>query len=210
VRRADTIAKRIENIKTELPLTSDKAIIEPSKLVVASLLLQLRATVAGTQQLDEEIEKLCTKLPDHKIFAALPGAGKVLSARLLAAFGEQRERFPTAAALQMYVGVAPVTVRSGASHRVHWRWACPKFQRQTFIEWTAQTIPKSFWAKTFYEKQKERGVSHNAAIRALAFKWIRVLWRCWVEQTPYDESRYLGVLLKRHSPLLNFEAQTPN
>jgi transposase len=210
VRRADTIARRIDNIKTEVPLTSDKAVIEPSKLVVAALLLQLRAMVEGIQCLDEEIEKLCTKLPDHKIFAALPGAGKVLSARLLAAFGERRERFPTAAALQKYVGVAPVTVRSGTSHRVHWRWACPKFQRQTFIEWTSQTIPKSFWAKTFYDRQKERGASHNAAVRALAFKWVRILWRCWVDQTPYNESRYLSALRKRHSPLLNFEAQTPN
>lgn len=122
---------------------------------------------------------------------------------------ERRERFPTAAALQKYVGVAPVTVRSGTSHRVHWRWACPKFQRQTFIEWTSQTIPRSFWAKTFYEKQKERGASHNAAVRALAFKWVRILWRCWVDQTPYNESRYLSALRKRHSPLLNFEAQTP-
>ncbi len=71
---------------------------------------------------------------------------------------------------------------------MHWRWACPKFQRQTFIEWTAQSIPKSFWAKTFYDKQKEGGASHNAAVRALAFKWIRILWRCWVDLTPYDES----------------------
>ncbi len=51
---------------------------------------------------------------------------------------------------------------------------------------------------------------HNAAIRALAFKWIRILWRCWVDRTSYNESRYLSALRKRHSPLLSFEAQTPN
>ena len=49
--------------------------------------------------------------------------------------------------------------------------------------------------------------SHNATLRALAFKWIRILYRCWVDRTPYDESRYLNALQKRQSPLLKFAAQ---
>src|SRR5690606_21682455 len=110
--------------------------------------------------------------------------------------------------LQKYAGVAPVTERSGNSHWVHWRWSCPTFLRQTFIEWTAQTIPRSFWAKTFYERHRAKGASHNATIRALAFKWIRVLWRCWVDRVPYDESRYLDALRKRHSPLLKYAADS--
>src|SRR5690606_5156105 len=112
-----------------------------------------------------------------------------------------------------FVGVAPVNVRSRTSHRVLWRWACPKFQRQTFIEWASQTVPKSFLGKNLLrEAEGARRIKqpHNAAIRALAFKWIRILWRCWVEQTPCDESRYLSALRKHHSPLLNFKAQTRN
>lgn len=54
-------------------------------------------------------------LPDYKLFAALPGAGPALAPRLLVAFGERRERFPNAAALQKYAGVAPVTERSARS-----------------------------------------------------------------------------------------------
>jgi hypothetical protein len=49
---------------------------------------------------------------------------------------------------------------------------------------------------------------HQAALRALAFKWIRTLHRCWLERTPYDESRYLMALQKRHAPLLKFAAQS--
>jgi hypothetical protein len=39
-------------------------------------------------------------------------------------------------------------------------------------------------------------------VRALAFKWIRILFRCWQEKTPYDEAVYLMALQKRGSPLL--------
>ena len=68
-------------------------------------------------------------------------------------------------------------------------------------------MPTSFWAKAFYERHRAKGASHNAAIRALAFKWIRILWRCWVDRVPYDESRYLSALRRRGSPLLSFVAQ---
>src|SRR5205085_815848 len=84
--------------------------------------------------------------------------------------------------------IAPVTERSGNKHWVHWRWACPTFLRQTFVEWTASSISHSFWARAFYDSHRAKGSSHNATIRALAFKWIRILFRCWVDRTPYNES----------------------
>jgi hypothetical protein len=31
-------------------------------------------------------------------------------------------------------------------------------------------------------------------IRALAFKWIRILFRCWKERTPYTEAIYQRAL----------------
>jgi transposase len=206
VRRADVIDRRIEAIRSERPLTSDAAIIEPARLLVEALLPQLRAVSAGIARLDEEIARRCHQLPDFRLFEHLPGAGRVFSARLLAAFGEQRDRFADASAFQKYAGVAPVTERSGNKHWVHWRWSCPTFLRQTFVEWVASSVPHSFWARAFYERHRAKGASHNATIRALAFKWIRVLFRCWVDRVPYDESRYLSALQKRQSPLLKFAA----
>ena len=127
---------------------------------------------------------------------------------MLAAFGERRERFPDAAALQKFAGIAPVIERSGNKSWVHWRYSCSKFLRQTFVEWAAQTVPRSFWAKAFYDSCRARGARHQAALRALAFKWIRILHRCWVDRVPYDESRYLMALQKRSAPLLKHAAQT--
>ena len=210
VRRPTVIDRRIEAITSEQSLTSDPAVIEPSRLFVQALLPQLRAASAGIARLDAEIARRCEQLPDFCLFAELPGAGPVFSSRLLAAFGEQRDRFTDAAAFQKYVGIAPVTERSGNKHWVHWRWSCPTFLRQTFVEWVASSIPHSFWARAFYESHKAKGASHNATIRALAFKWIRILFRCWVDRTPYDESRYLSALQKRQSPLLKFAVLSPS
>ena len=112
------------------------------------------------------------------------------------------ERFNNAAEVQKYGGVAPVTQRSGQSTWTHWRWQCPTFLRQTFVEWSAQTVNKSYWAGLYYHQQRAKGSSHQAAVRALAFKWIRILYRCWKTKTPYDETRYLKALQERGSPLL--------
>lgn len=95
-----------------------------------------------------------------------------------------------------------VSESSGKQHWVLWRMQCPTFLRQTFVEWAALTIPRSFWAKAYYRQQRARGCAHQAAIRALAFKWVRIMYRCWLTRMPYDESTYLNALKRRGSPLL--------
>jgi len=154
------------------------------------------------KRFDIEIESVAKQHDDYALISALPGAGPSLAPRLLVAFGEQRERYNSAADIQKYSGIAPVTERSGKKHWVHWRWQCPTFLRQTFVEWAAQTINKSFWAGEYYRQQRVKGSTHQAAVRSLAFKWIRILFRCWQTQTSYDEVVYLKALERRGSPLL--------
>jgi transposase len=127
----------------------------------------------------------------------------------LAAFGETRDRFPNAASVQKYAAIAPVVERSGNKSWTHWRFIGPTFLRQTFVEWVGESIPHSFWAKAFYDSRRAKGVPHQVILRALAFKWIRILWRCWYDRQPYDEARYLLALQKRHSPIIGHAAQSP-
>jgi transposase len=129
-------------------LTLDAAVVTPYSLQALVLTDQLRISLQAIHRYDDEIAELAPKHPDYGLFSALPGAGPSLAPRLLVAAGEQRERYASVAALQKYSGVAPVTERSGKKHRVHWRWQCPTFLRQTFVEWAARTINKSFWAST--------------------------------------------------------------
>ena len=201
--RFDTvIATRISGIRAATPLTLDVAVLTAHQLQAMAQVNQLRTTLQAIDQFDDAIAKLAPMLPDYALFKALPGAGPHLAPRLLVAFGEQRERFTSAAQFQQYSGVAPVTERSGKKCWVHWRWQCPIFLRQTLVEWAAQTINKSFWAGAYYRQQRDKGCSHQTAVRALAFKWIRILYRCWQNRTPYDESKYLNALKRRDSSLL--------
>jgi transposase len=206
VRYPKRIAERIDSIKQAMPLTSDPAVIEPSCMLVEALAEQLRATIHAIDAFDREIAARAPAHPDFHIFDSLPAAGPVFAPRLLTAFGEQRERYPNADDVQRFAGVAPVTERSGNSHWVHWRWSCPTFLRQTFVEWAALTIPRSFWASAFYRQQRAAGKTHQAALRSLAYKWIRILHHCWRAHQPYDESIYLSSLKRRGSPLLAYIA----
>ena len=67
VRRAAVIDRRIDAIKSERPLTSDAAVIEPARLLVEALLPQLRAVSAGIARLDDEIARRCQQLPDFHL-----------------------------------------------------------------------------------------------------------------------------------------------
>ena len=200
---AQVLENRYQAIKAATPLTQDVGVVTPHRLYTLVLAEQLRVTLQAIRHFDDEIAQLAPLHPDYALFSALPGAGPSLAPRLLVAFGEQRDRFTSAAEVQKYSGVAPVTERSGRKHWVHWRWQCPTFLRQTFVEWAAQTVNKSFWAGAYYRQQKAKGCSHQAAVRALAFKWIRILYRCWQARTPYDELIYLEALRRRGSPLLD-------
>src|SRR5262249_38675797 len=114
-----------------------------------------------------------------------------------------RARYGSAAALQKYAGIAPVTERSGTKAWGHWRLQCPTFLRQTFVAWAAASIRHSFWARVYYQQQRDKGKAHQAAVRSLAFKWIRILFRWWQDRTPYDEATYLQALNRCGSSLLH-------
>jgi hypothetical protein len=46
-----------------------------------------------------------------------------------------------------------------------------------------------------------KGKKHATAVRALAFKWQRIMFVCWRDRLPYDETTYLNSLKRRASPL---------
>lgn len=203
-RQEERIVERLELVKSAIRLTDDAALIQAGSLQVQCLVPQLRALHQAIQKYERRLSELMDEHPDAPLFLALPGAGPALAPRLLVAFGTDRERFQTAEELQTLSGVAPVTKRSGKSWSIHRRWACPKFLLQTFHEFAHCSRKKSAWAKAFYLYQRSRGKGHHAALRALAFKWIRILFRCWKTRTPYSEQRYLESLQARHGPLLAF------
>ena len=200
--------KRINEIKLAEALTNDKAIIAPNLLLTECLIEQLKHLMLAIERFDVEIKALYKPHKDRFIFDSLPGAGPQIAPRLLAAIGSNRDRYHSCEEIQKYAGIAPVTERSGKKEWIHWRYSCTKFLRQTFVEWAGQSVRYSFWAKAYYRQQEAKGKPHNTIIRALAFKWIRILFKCWKTKTAYDESTYLEALKRKGSPLLKYAVES--
>jgi transposase len=197
------VEERLALLAKAVPVTDDSAVIDSfvlRVLLVCRQLQQLHQTVA---KFDRQLAAAYSVHPDRMIFASLPGAGPVLGSRLLASMGSQRERFADSASqLQCYTGIAPVTKKSGGSCYIHRRYLCPKFHRQSFHEYAKESVLWSRWAAAFYLQQRKKGNPHHTAVRALAFKWQRIIWRCWQDRQPYDELKYEAVLKQRGSELL--------
>ena len=200
--RKTAINRRLESIKEGKLLTEDESVIETMTLLINAWVQQLLILLLNIQSFDQEIEQLFNAHPDSALFSSLPGAGPHLAPRLLVAFGEDRERYQSAQEIIRYSGIAPVKEKSGKKEWVHWRYSCPKFLRQTFVEWANHSRSFSFWASEFYDYQKQIGKTNQMAIRSLTFKWIRILYRCWKDRQPYDEAKYLLALKKKGSPLV--------
>jgi transposase len=200
-RQRELIDRRIREIAEARPALNDRAIVQVQAAVVPLLVQLLEKLRQGIQQLDQEIAQAAGQHPDYYLFEVLPGAGRVMAPRLLAAMGSQRERYQSASELQTFSGIAPVMECSGKRKWVHSRWRCPKFLRQSFHEWAGHSIAFSPWARAFYQQQRQRGHGHHAAVRSLAFKWMRILFRCWQDRVAYDENLYMVKLAHRGSPL---------
>jgi hypothetical protein len=200
-RQRELIERRIREIAEARPALNDRAIVQVQAAVVPLLVELVEKLRQGIQQLDAQIAQAAAKHPDYYLFEVLPGAGEVLAPRLLAAVGSQRERYQSASELQTFCGIAPVMECSGKKRWVHSRWRCPKFLRQSFHEWAGHSVAFSAWARAYYQQQRQRGQGHHAAVRSLAFKWIRILFRCWKDRVVYDEGLYTAKLARRGSPL---------
>jgi len=201
VRRPETVAERLALIAQARALTTDDAVLHVAVRQVRVLVEQLRVVQKHLKEFDAAIAAQFKVHPDAPLFRELPGAGPVLAPRLLVAFGHERDRYPDPGSFQKYAGLAPVREKSGGALWTHWRWQAPRFLRQSLVEWAGQTVLYCPWARAYYQQMKARGKGHWAILRTLAFKWVRILWKCWRTRTPYDDARYLQQLERRGSPL---------
>lgn len=205
----EILRERIAVIRKAMPMTTDRAVLEHARLVVASLVVIIRTLNQSIAQCEEKIDELFAQHPDGKLFASFPGAGKALAPRLAAAYGTDRDKFQSAQDMQQLSGIAPVTRASGKTKVAYMRWGCPKFLRQTFHEFARCSIKFSRWAKAYVAMRKASGHRYHETVRALAFKWQRILFQCWKTRQPYDEDRYLQRLHASGSKIIQFLPPNP-
>lgn len=162
------------------------------------------ALVAVLSVLDDQLKALKRQLttvfrahPEADWWLSFPGAGPLTAPRLLARIGDNRQQFPTYHALQATAGTVPVTRRSGKHTSVVFRWACSHPLRDAAINLARNSIRQSGWARSYYLDQLQRGHTYSRAYRALANRWLKIIWTLWQRRELYDESRHVANRARR-------------
>jgi transposase len=190
--RPQTSAKRLELFTQAAASASPNSAVTAAKSFLAvRLAKQLRMLQAQLDEYRQRINELFAQHPDRDLFGSLPGAGEKIASRLLAELGSDRQVFDDAQAMQCYAGCAPVTKKSGKSHRVIFRRACNRVLRATLHLWADHSRVKAPWADAYYRHKRDQGMGHAAALRCLAMRWLKILYRMWIDRTVYDGDRHL-------------------
>jgi len=205
--RSSEVIQRVLDLAKAKSLTTDPAIVQSGSRLSQMYTQLIRALNPVIDDYDSSIEKAFEAHPEVNLFNRLPGAGPALAPRLLTFFGTDRSRYQSAQNVHSFSGIAPVTKSSGKTRAVYFRVACPKFDRQTFHEFARLSIAKSQWARNYVDYYTDKGKNFHTIIRALAFKWIRILWKCWQDRTPYCEEKYMQALKKRGSVFATLHLQ---
>lgn len=161
---------------------------EARRAVVLGLVAALEPVVAEIAELTSQIRGALAAHPDAAIFGPLfrDARTAICPATLIAELGDRRERYPTAAAMAADAGMSPVALESGKLRVATFRRACDKRLRVAVATLADSTRHWHPWAREVYRRARARGQDHPHAIRTLGRAWIRVLWRCWQDRTPYD------------------------
>ncbi len=194
--------ERLDTMMQAKPITTDPVLLRTHARRCRSLAAQINLLNESIKGYDTEIKELVKKHPDYEIVKNLPGASSKTHARIIAALGDDRSRYADAESLQAAAGIAPITTQSGNSRYVSARWSSSKFIKQTFHEFAGLSILKCAWAKAYYDQQVAKGKTAQVAKRALAFKWLRIIFRLWQARVPYDDSLYVSRLQQAGSPLV--------
>ena len=120
------------------------------------------------------------------MLASLPGVGTINLAQLLAEVGPILDRVPSAEHAAAECGAAPVTKASGKTSGVYFRWAANRRARKALTAFAHNSRLASPWAGCLYADARARGKRNPHATRIVARAWLRVIWACWQQATPYD------------------------
>jgi transposase len=185
-----TAAELVERLRSAPVSVAGELEAEAKGECVRALVAALKPLVERIATLSAAIEHAVDAHPDSKIVTPLFRAGRICAAQLLAEIGDDRARFASAEQLAAEGGAAPVTRESGKHRAVTFRWACNTHLRNalnTLADTTRHTNP---WARSVYQRARDRGHEHPHAIRILARAWCRVIWSCWQQRTPYDPTKH--------------------
>ncbi len=171
-------------------LQADAITIKTKTRLMLALVAQLLPLLEQIKAYDTEITELFLTHADSQIFKSLPGAGKRLTPRLLAEWGDDRNRYAETRSIQALAGTCPVPWKSGEYATVHMRFACLKPLRNALYQFAWLSTQQEPWAQAYYQRKRAEGKSHSMAVRALANVWVRILFAMWHKREVYQRSTF--------------------
>jgi transposase len=192
--RTEDLWKKLKAPQLPVP----EHVTRAKSLAVQTLLRELEVVLEAVERYREAIQSFFAGLPVAEIARSIPGGKSgVIVPALWAELGDGCGRWESFRHLQAYAGSVPVTDRSGKFKAVRFRFACNKRLRY-YADWVAQfSLTQSEWAKDYYDQHRARGKTHRRALRALAAKWLKIIFVMWHDQTPYDENRHLASIYRQ-------------
>ena len=164
------------------------ALTEAYGASVRSLVTVITTMVEQTAVLEAEVNRCFGQHPDAEIITGQPGLGMVLGARVLAEFGDDKDRFVDAKARRNYAGTSPITKASGTRRVVLARYARNKRLADALHQQAFAALTASPGARAFYDHHRDRGATHNQALRTLSNRLVGILDGCLRHRTTYNEA----------------------
>jgi transposase len=165
-------------------------------IVTAAYAAMVRAQVAilttlntEINTMEEQVDAHFGKHPDAEVYLSQPGLGVILGARVLAEFGDDKQRYADAKARKNYAGTSPITRQSGKKKTVLARYIhnnrlIDALGRQAFA-----ALRASPGARAYYDELRARGTGHHAALRQLGNRLVGILHGCLKTSTTYHEDK---------------------
>ncbi len=152
----------------------------------AALLTTLNAEI---KTMEDQVEAHFGRHPDAEVYLSQPGLGVTLGARVLAEFGDDKNRYADAKARKNYAGTSPITRQSGKRKLVLARYVHNDRLIDALGQQAFSALNASPGARAYYNHLRARGAGHRAALRQLGNRLVGILHGCLKTGTKYDEDK---------------------
>ena len=75
---------------------------------------------------------------------------------------------------------------------MQFRWECSKPLRKAAMDMAQKSIRDSGWARSYFYAQRGLGHDKIRAYRALANRWMRIIWTLWQRGETYNEAKHVA------------------
>jgi hypothetical protein len=186
-RNVEARAGQLQAVLRASALRQPAAVQKAYAAVVVGQIRLIAALNAETDALEEVVAEHFGRHRDAEIYLSQPGLGTVLSAPVLAEFGDDPDRFADAKSRKNYAGTSPITRASGTRRIVLARYARNRRLTDALHQWAFCSLKGSPGARGYYRALRSRGIGHQAALRQLSNRLVGILHGCLKTSTLYNE-----------------------